>query len=71
MHKLLTGRMAGFEKLRQEGGVSGYPSQAESEHDIVENSHASTALSTPTGSPRPTRSAARTATSSPSSATAR
>ena len=45
VHKLLTGRMAGFEKLRQEGGVSGYPSQAESDHDIVENSHASTALS--------------------------
>ncbi len=45
VHKLLTGRLAGFEKLRQEGGVSGYPSQAESEHDIVENSHASTALS--------------------------
>jgi 1-deoxy-D-xylulose-5-phosphate synthase len=45
VHKLLTGRMPGFEKLRQEGGVSGYPSQAESEHDIVENSHASTALS--------------------------
>ena len=45
VHKLLTGRMAGFDKLRQEGGVSGYPSQAESEHDIVENSHASTALS--------------------------
>src|SRR4051794_35091433 len=45
VHKLLTGRKAGFEKLRQEGGVSGYPSQAESEHDIVENSHASTSLS--------------------------
>jgi 1-deoxy-D-xylulose-5-phosphate synthase len=45
VHKLLTGRMAGFAKLRQEGGVSGYPSQAESEHDVVENSHASTALS--------------------------
>ncbi|WP_395695355.1 1-deoxy-D-xylulose-5-phosphate synthase [Nocardioides sp.] len=45
VHKLLTGRKAGFEKLRQEGGVSGYPSQAESDHDIVENSHASTALS--------------------------
>jgi 1-deoxy-D-xylulose-5-phosphate synthase len=43
--KLLTGRMPGFEKLRQEGGVSGYPSQSESEHDVVENSHASTALS--------------------------
>jgi 1-deoxy-D-xylulose-5-phosphate synthase len=37
--------MPGFGKLRQEGGVSGYPSQAESDHDIVENSHASTALS--------------------------
>ncbi|EON23663.1 MULTISPECIES: 1-deoxy-D-xylulose-5-phosphate synthase [Nocardioides] len=45
VHKLLTGRKAGFEKLRQEGGVSGYPCQAESEHDIVENSHASTSLS--------------------------
>ncbi|GAA1770968.1 1-deoxy-D-xylulose-5-phosphate synthase [Nocardioides hankookensis] len=45
VHKLLTGRKAGFEKLRQEGGVSGYPSQEESDHDIVENSHASTALS--------------------------
>jgi 1-deoxy-D-xylulose-5-phosphate synthase len=45
VHKLLTGRQAGFAKLRQEGGLSGYPSQAESEHDIVENSHASTALS--------------------------
>ncbi|MBB3044866.1 1-deoxy-D-xylulose-5-phosphate synthase [Nocardioides soli] len=45
VHKLLTGRKAGFEGLRQEGGVSGYPSQAESDHDIVENSHASTALS--------------------------
>ncbi len=45
VHKLLTGRMAGFDRLRQEGGVSGYPSQGESDHDIVENSHASTALS--------------------------
>ncbi|WP_185995147.1 1-deoxy-D-xylulose-5-phosphate synthase [Nocardioides campestrisoli] len=45
VHKLLTGRAAGFDRLRQEGGVSGYPSRAESEHDIVENSHASTALS--------------------------
>ena len=45
VHKLLTGRRSGFERLRQEGGLSGYPSQAESEHDIVENSHASTALS--------------------------
>src|SRR5262245_61704112 len=45
VHKLLTGRADDFERLRQEGGLSGYPSQAESEHDIVENSHASTALS--------------------------
>ena len=45
VHKLLTRRMAGCAKLRQEGGLSGYPSQAESEHDIVENSHASTSLS--------------------------
>jgi 1-deoxy-D-xylulose-5-phosphate synthase len=45
VHKLLTGRAAGFDRLRQEGGVSGYPSRAESEHDIVENSHASTSLS--------------------------
>ncbi|CAM3207410.1 1-deoxy-D-xylulose-5-phosphate synthase [Nocardioides dubius] len=45
VHKLLTGRAAQFGTLRREGGLSGYPSQAESEHDIVENSHASTALS--------------------------
>ncbi|MEZ0580835.1 1-deoxy-D-xylulose-5-phosphate synthase [Nocardioides sp. MH1] len=45
VHKLVTGRAADFGTLRREGGVSGYPSQAESDHDIVENSHASTALS--------------------------
>src|SRR5216683_6954215 len=45
VHKLLTGRQAAFGTLRQRGGVSGYPSRAESEHDIVENSHASTSLS--------------------------
>ncbi len=45
VHKLLTGRQAGFAKLRQRGGVSGYPSQSESEHDLVANSHASTSLS--------------------------
>ncbi|WP_110205441.1 1-deoxy-D-xylulose-5-phosphate synthase [Nocardioides daejeonensis] len=45
VHKLLTGRSEGFEGLRQEGGLSGYPSQRESAHDIVENSHASTSLS--------------------------
>jgi 1-deoxy-D-xylulose-5-phosphate synthase len=44
VHKLLTGRQD-FTNLRRKGGVSGYPSRAESEHDVVENSHASTALS--------------------------
>jgi 1-deoxy-D-xylulose-5-phosphate synthase len=45
VHKLLTGRRAGFATLRQRGGLSGYPKRTESEHDWVENSHASTALS--------------------------
>lgn len=45
VHKMITGRAAQFDKLRQPGGLSGYPSQAESEHDWVENSHASTSLS--------------------------
>ena len=45
VHKLLTGRRDAFATLRQRGGLSGYPSRAESEHDWVENSHASTALS--------------------------
>ena len=45
VHKLLTGRHATFGTLRQRGGLSGYPSRAESEHDLVENSHASTSLS--------------------------
>jgi 1-deoxy-D-xylulose-5-phosphate synthase len=45
VHKLLTGRFAEFHTLRQSGGLSGYPSRAESEHDLVENSHASTSLS--------------------------
>jgi 1-deoxy-D-xylulose-5-phosphate synthase len=44
VHKLLTGRRD-FDKLRSKGGLSGYPSRAESPHDVVENSHASTALS--------------------------
>jgi 1-deoxy-D-xylulose-5-phosphate synthase len=44
VHKLLTGRRAAFGTLRQAGGISGYPSRAESEHDLVENSHASTGL---------------------------
>jgi 1-deoxy-D-xylulose-5-phosphate synthase len=45
VHKIITGRQADFDQLKQRGGLSGYPSQAESEHDLVENSHASTALS--------------------------
>jgi 1-deoxy-D-xylulose-5-phosphate synthase len=45
VHKLLTGRREGFSKLRQRGGLSGYPARDESEHDWVENSHASTSLS--------------------------
>jgi 1-deoxy-D-xylulose-5-phosphate synthase len=45
VHKLLTGRRYGFKNLRQAGGLSGYPNRAESEHDWIENSHASTALS--------------------------
>ncbi len=45
VHKLVTGRADGFHGLRRKGGLSGYPSQAESEHDVIENSHASTALS--------------------------
>jgi 1-deoxy-D-xylulose-5-phosphate synthase len=44
VHKLLTGRHD-FSQLKKRGGLSGYPSRAESEHDVVENSHASTALS--------------------------
>ncbi|SHN78783.1 1-deoxy-D-xylulose-5-phosphate synthase [Geodermatophilus obscurus] len=45
VHKMLTGRVADFTRLRQRDGLSGYPSRAESEHDWVENSHASTSLS--------------------------
>jgi len=44
VHKLLTGRNAGFDGLRQSGRMSGYPSRAESSHDWIENSHASTVL---------------------------
>ena len=44
VHKILTGRAEGFDHLRQRGGLSGYPEPAESEHDWVANSHASTAL---------------------------
>jgi 1-deoxy-D-xylulose-5-phosphate synthase len=45
VHKMVTGRQDGFDMLRQRGGLTGYPNQAESEHDLIENSHASTALS--------------------------
>ena len=45
VHKILTGRAEQMSTLRQTGGISGYPSRAESEHDWIENSHASTALS--------------------------
>ena len=45
VHKMLTGRAGDFGTLREAGGLSGYPSRAESEHDWIENSHASTVLS--------------------------
>ena len=45
VHKILTGRSADFDSLRQRGGIAGYPSRSESVHDVIENSHASTALS--------------------------
>jgi 1-deoxy-D-xylulose-5-phosphate synthase len=45
VHKIVTGRKAQFERLRQAEGLSGYPSREESRHDYIENSHASTVLS--------------------------
>jgi len=45
VHKILTGRAKDFDHLRQKGGISGYPNRRESEHDVIENSHASGALS--------------------------
>ncbi len=45
VHKMFTGRLDDFATLRQQDGLSGYPSRAESSHDVIENSHASTALS--------------------------
>ena len=45
VHKILTGRADQFDQLRQRNGISGYPNRRESEHDVIENSHASTALS--------------------------
>ncbi len=45
VHKIVTGRANQFDSLRQRGGLAGYPNRRESEHDVIENSHASTALS--------------------------
>ena len=45
VHKIVTGRADRFDELRREGGLSGYPSREESDHDWIENSHASTVLS--------------------------
>ena len=45
VHKMLTGRCHDFDTLRKKDGLSGYPSRAESDHDWVESSHASSALS--------------------------
>ena len=45
VHKMITGRADQFDGLRQRGGIAGYPNRGESEHDVIENSHASTALS--------------------------
>jgi 1-deoxy-D-xylulose-5-phosphate synthase len=59
VHKALTGRADAFATLRQAGGLSGYPSRAESEHDWVEDSHASTALSWADGLARATAAGAR------------
>jgi 1-deoxy-D-xylulose-5-phosphate synthase len=49
VHKLLTRPRSGFARLRKLGGMSGYPNRAESEHDFIENSHASTGLSYASG----------------------
>ena len=45
VHKMLTGRAGDFDSLRQKGGLSGYTSREESEHDWTESSHASAAIS--------------------------
>ncbi|MCW2802192.1 MAG: dxs [Propionibacteriaceae bacterium] len=62
VHKMLTGRQQGFPGLRQRGGLSGYPSRAESEHDWVENSHASTSLSYADGMAKALRQQGRSGT---------
>lgn len=58
VHKLLTGRQD-FSRLRERGGVSGYPDRGESIHDVVENSHASTSLSWADGVARANRLSGR------------
>ena len=55
VHKLVTGRAGAFTGLRRRGGLSGYPNRSESPHDLVENSHASTALSYASGLARARR----------------
>ena len=70
VHKLLTGRQD-FSKLRAKGGLSGYPSRAESEHDVIENSHASTVLGWADGLAKANQVRGRTTMWSPSSGTAR
>ncbi|GAA3611513.1 1-deoxy-D-xylulose-5-phosphate synthase [Microlunatus ginsengisoli] len=62
VHKIVTGRRDLFPTLRQRHGLSGYPSRAESEHDWVENSHASTALSYAYGLAQAVRQQRRDAT---------
>ncbi|HEY4687270.1 MAG TPA: 1-deoxy-D-xylulose-5-phosphate synthase [Candidatus Subteraquimicrobiales bacterium] len=49
VHKLLTGRKDKFSTLRQEGGLSGFPRRAESEHDAFDSGHASTSISVALG----------------------
>jgi 1-deoxy-D-xylulose-5-phosphate synthase len=69
VHKVLTGRHD-FSGLRTQGGLSGYPSRAESVHDVVENSHASTSLSWADGIAAGRVAARRDATGTPSRSSA-
>ena len=72
VRKMLTGRCQEFETLRKKDGLSGYPSRAESDHDWVESSHASSALSYADGLAKAFElTGTATGTWSPSSATAR
>ncbi len=59
VHKLVTGRQD-FSRLRERGGLAGYPQRSESEHDIVESSHASSSLSWADGISRAFRQTGRT-----------